>query len=179
MLMIPAFDSGGTLPIGRFSCDLTEAKAALVDDREFEESSSRETLWALFENAINKIGNIRCKIPSVFLSGSFVTNRVDPKDIDVAFVIDFSKIQSDKTVGSLNQIFKVFHEDGYVDGYYIPWHPIGNSTLDPISSAYFRERGKWDDFWQRNVAKVDRDPFQRHHAFPKRGYLEVIIDGYL
>jgi len=63
-----------------------------------------------------------------------------------------------------------------VDAFLIQWHPTGTQLGgDP---SYVGQRGTWDDFWQRKVAKPDRNPPQRAHAMPVRGYLEVIIDGY-
>lgn len=63
-----------------------------------------------------------------------------------------------------------------VDAFLIPWHPDGTELGG--SPRYATERTRWDDFWQRKVAKADRNPPQRWHAMPVRGYVEVIIDGY-
>jgi hypothetical protein len=65
-----------------------------------------------------------------------------------------------------------------VDAFLIPWHPNGTDLGGGDRRAYATERTRWDDFWQRKVAKPDRNPPQRSHSMPVRGYLEVVIDGY-
>lgn len=176
--MIPAFEANGSLPLGRFSCNLQEAKQFLVSGAPFNDAPNRATLWTIFEDSLQRMHSIRCKIPSVFLGGSFVTSKIDPSDIDAAYLVDRSTIVSDQTLGKLDQIFRAINQEVFIDAFLIPWHPTNLKLEDSYFDMYYMERGKWDDFWQRSVVKEDRVPWQRFHAFPKRGYLEVTKDGY-
>lgn len=176
--MIPAFEANGSLPLGRFSCDLQEAKQVLVSGSPFNGAQNRDTLWKIFEDSLQRFHDIRCKVPSVFLGGSFVTSKLDPSDIDATYLVDFSTITSDQTLGKLWQILQAINREESIDAALIPWLPINLKIPHPDFEKYYIERGKWDDFWQRKVAKEDRVPWQRSHAFPERGYLEVTIDGY-
>lgn len=176
--MIPAFTDQDRLPIGRFQCDFADAQTALLDEPRFLASQTRGTLWIELSAAVTKFRDIRCKIPSIFLSGSFVTGKIDPTDVDAVFLVDFSTIHSPATIDSLWKLVKMLNTRTKVQAFVIPWWPTEDAQVDPIALEYYQTRGKWDDFWQRDVAKPDRNPFLRHHAFPERGYLEVVIDGY-
>ena len=176
--MIPAFEANGALPVGRFCCSLEEAKQFLVLSPSFQTVENRQTLWTIFEDSLRRITDIRCKVPSVFLGGSFVTSQVDPNDIDAAYLVDYSTILTEQTYGKLDQIFRAINQENYIDAFQVPWHPTNLKKHEPYYEEYYLERGKWDDFWQRKVSETDRIPWQRSHAFPKRGYLEVTVDGY-
>ena len=176
--MIPAFINQDRLPIGRFQCDLAAVESALVHDARFDSSQARKSLWIEFSAALSKFHGIRCKIPAVFLSGSFVTAKIDPDDVDVVFLIDFSTLHSPATFAALGKLVQMLNSTTKIHAFVIPWYPSGPTTPAQMRVDYFYERGRWDDFWQRDVAKPDRVPFVRDHAFPRRGYLEVLIDGY-
>ena len=117
-------------------------------------------------------------VPAAFVGGSFVTDELSPGDIDAALIIDVSAVTKPATWGIVQRLLANAKTRGLqVDAFAIPWFPDG-SEFGGASPAYQFERGKWDDFWQRKVAKADRVPPVREHAMPTRGYLEVILDGY-
>lgn len=176
--MIPDFNPEGVLPVGRFFCSFEEAEMALVRSSQFQDSTRRPILWSFFKTTLTDIKSTGCKIPSVFFGGSFITSKLDPKDIDVAYLIDHSTIHSEKTFSKLDSIFKALDKNENIDAILIPWMPTNLKNEDKSAYYYYEARGRWDDFWQRSVPKADRDYWQRSHAFPKRGHLEVEIDGY-
>jgi hypothetical protein len=176
--MVPEFNAEGLLPCGRFVATAGEVEAALVKADLLAASSTRSQVWADFLAVVDLIRDRRVKVPAAFVSGSFVTNRLDPEDVDASVIIDVSRVTNPKTIASVQSIVANTRTLGLnVDAFLIHWFPDG--TEHGRAPAYWEQRGHWDDFWQRYVPnKQDRDFPQRAHAMPKRGYLEVILDGY-
>jgi hypothetical protein len=175
---IPAFTNEGDLPRGRFCASFDDVEKWYVTDEAYEGSSTRKQVWSDFATLLDLIKRLRVRVPAVFLGGSFVTSKLDPPDIDVALLVDMSRISSAATFGKVEKIVATTKSDLSleVDSFLIRWHPDGSQVGgDP---RYLAQRGSWDDFWQRKVPMPDRIPPQRAHAMPVRGYLEVMIDGY-
>ncbi len=150
----------------------------LVAGEAFAASTTREAVWSNFLTVVALIGRKKVRVPAAFVGGSFVTSVIDPSDVDAAIVIDSSRITNPTTLTAVRQIVHEPKSQGLqVDSFLILWSPDGSHGGQEAS--YLSERGKWDDFWQRSVAKKDRLPSQRSHAMPKRGYLEVVLDGYV
>ncbi|NMD55572.1 MULTISPECIES: DUF6932 family protein [Tsukamurella] len=175
--MIPALEANGWLPRGRFCAGLDEVEERFVLSGEFGDSARRPEVWEDFKSLLALIADLKAKVPAVFLGGSFVTDAMEPSDVDAAIIVDTSRIRRPETLQRVaNTIAGAKRAGLAVDGFMIPWHPDG--TQYGQEPAYVELRGVWDDFWQRYVPKPDRNPPQRHHAMPLRGYLEVTVDGY-
>ena len=176
--MIPDFEQSGNLPRGRFVATVQEVYDVLVKGPEFTSSTTRDSIWDDFTLLVDSIKRKRVRVPAAFVGGGFVTKALNPTDIDAALFIDTSRISSATTLTAVHQIATNSNSVGLkVDAFLIQWHPDGSENGgDP---SYLATRGKWDDFWQREVAKADRHPPQRSHSMPVRGYLEVILDGYI
>jgi hypothetical protein len=176
--VIPAFEPDGRLPRGRFCTTPDEVQDVLVKGEPFTSSTTRDQVWADFLSIIELIRRKKVKVPAAFVGGSFVTSAVDPGDVDAAIFIDTSRITNPTTLTAVRQIVDDPKGQGLqVDSFLILWSPDGSHG--GRESSYLSERGKWDDFWQRSVVKKDRSPAQRSHAMPMRGYLEVVLDGYV
>ncbi|OLT35085.1 hypothetical protein BJF84_14810 [Rhodococcus sp. CUA-806] len=175
---IPDFGPDGDLPRGRFCVSMDDVNATLVKGPTFLGSGTRGEVWDDFEKLVALIKRKGVRIPAAFLGGSFVTSKVNPSDVDASILIDASRITNPSTYDAVVKIAANSKNVGLqVDAFVIPWHPDG--TQRGGDATYCGLRGSWDDFWQRKVAKPDRDPPQRVHAMPVRGYLEVLIDGYV
>jgi hypothetical protein len=176
--VIPDFTGEGDLPRGRFCASMEEVEERFVDDDEFEASTTRAQVWSDFTDLIDLIRKKKVRVPAAFLGGSFVTNEPNPSDVDAALFIDTSKISNPATLAAVKKIVADPKTTPglQVDAFLIQWHPDG--TEGGGDPHYLPQRGRWDDFWQRKVLKADRNPPQRTHSMPVRGYLEVIIDGY-
>lgn len=176
---IPPLTDHGDLPRGRFCASLDDVEKRFVTDAAYDGSNTREQIWSDFNDLVELIKRIRVRVPAAFIGGSFVTDKLDPSDVDVAFLVDTSRITNPNTYGQLQQrVADPKANNGLqVDSFLIPWHPDG-SELGGNHPSYAIERSRWDDFWQRKVALADRIPHERSHAMPVRGYVEVIIDGY-
>jgi hypothetical protein len=165
------------LPPGRFSCTTDEVEAHFVHDAAFASSKTRRTLFDDFLSVADLIRRKRVRVPAAFLGGGFTSSSVDPSDVDACYVIDVSRIVREQTFQEVYRIVVEAPKNGIrVDGFLIPWDAQGEQR--PISTEYLLSRGRWDDWWQRFVPKPQRVPPQRHHSFPVRGYLEVLLDGY-
>ena len=176
---IPRLTSDGDLPRGRFCATVDSVEARYVTDEAYEGSTTREQVWSDFNDLLELIRRKKVHVPAAFLGGSFVTSKLNPSDVDAALIIDVSRIRRQETFADLQAIVDDPKASGLqVDAFLIQWHPDGSELGGGDQLAYVQERSRWDDFWQRKVAKVDRQPPQRHHSMPVRGYLEVIIDGY-
>ena len=177
-LPIPALTGAGDLPRGRFCASLDDVEKRFVTDALYKESTTREQVWQDFNDLVGLIHDKKVRVPAVFLGGSFVTNKTDPSDVDAALIVDTSKITNPATFAAVKKIVQDPKKNPglQVDALLIQWHPDGSEAGG--NPSYLPSRGRWDDFWQRKVAKADRNPPQRWHAMPVRGYLEVIIDGY-
>jgi hypothetical protein len=114
------------------------------------------------------------------MSGSFFTDKTAPQDIDCVYLIDTADLQRVMRGGGPDAqlIWAVANSRAKsllglnVDAYILEWAPA--PTAQPSSpTSYYETRGYWDDLW---VRVRDADP--RLDSIPRRGYLEVIVDGY-
>lgn len=180
--MIPDLTDEGLLPIGRFQCTMDEVEAVFVKGQRFAGSATREDVWMGIHAFLAEMADLRARIPATFLGGSFTTGKLDPDDGDLSPLIDMSRIQSDTTRRVVLETVKAAKSNLKLDVFPIRWRPEDISLTPVVRTQavqeYLLDRGQWDDFWQRRVAREDRSAFVRTHAFPARGYLEVIIDGY-
>lgn len=60
-----------------------------------------------------------------------------------------------------------------VDSYVLEWTPTPGPGVPVGARGYLEQRGYWDDLWVRV-----KDTDDRLDSIPRRGYLEVIVDGY-
>lgn len=175
--VIPALVHG-VLPVGRYACTPTEVHDALVAGSAFMTSSTRRSCFDGLEQVRSMIERLAPGlVESAWVGGSFATDRLDPDDVDVTFVLDHSVFDSlppadQVSARRLGQGDLVRRKTGLrVDvsvmvreRYPSPWQA---GMLDPASIGYFSTRGAWDDWWQRSRSSADP-------SMPARGYLEVI-----
>ncbi|MFJ5103807.1 DUF6932 family protein [Streptomyces sp. NPDC088554] len=192
--MLPSFAANGFLPLGRYSVSVQEARAALVDAPEFRDSDTRPGLWDglhdyldhffVLEDAHAGILNGVALVHRVWLGGSFVSTKRDPRNIDVTLLIDNRAEHAVRgKPGSkwLTTAFKSrdrMKEKFGVSPVRVGYRPVSHVFRPELMSSeersYFTERGVWDDWWQRCRLpdRADRSPSEESAA-PARGYLEV------
>jgi hypothetical protein len=113
------------------------------------------------------------------MSGSFLTNKPDPNDVDCVYVIDHEAWQKGLHTPAAGFLLAVAQSDVkslfglHVDSYVLEWVPTAGATPTAAAQPYHMARGYWDDLWVRQ-----RDLNPRLDAIPRRGYLEVMLDGY-
>lgn len=193
-MALPALDPvSGLPPAGRFPATLAEVDARFVTDAQFAGSSTRRLIWDSFVLAKDLLlGAVA--VPVVWLSGSFLSSRPDPADIDCTFFVSLESYTAasaadQQIVDSFVRRFAAVpggpllpaHGIPRVDSYVLPW------MSDPAPSIYTPSeytvsRGYWDDWWSRYRSPPTLSPTTaapaRDETFPRRGYLEVELDGY-
>jgi hypothetical protein len=162
--------------MGRWHCEIAEVESRFVTGL----SPLRQKIWEDWKDATKAIQSTTGEVAACWVSGSFVTDTIDPSDIDCVYLIrldllavamgDVSKAHFlDLVSRSQLKTFGIM-----VDSYIIPWDPhpgVSPTTQDHWN--YLQRRGYWDDFWGRV-----KDPDPSMEILPRRGYLEVSLDGY-
>ncbi|MFF0198007.1 DUF6932 family protein [Streptomyces anulatus] len=177
---------------GRYHVDYDEARALLIDNENFRDSSTRRDIWAGFESYLGRFfaleehfGDFLDGEPLIhrlWLGGSFVSSKVNPSNIDVAVLINCPGERRIKGRPKSAWMTKAFDRDLVlpefrVSSVRIPYKPVRSvfksKTLPADEQDYLRERGAWDDWWQRCRPPGAKGAPTLESAGPQRGYLEV------
>lgn len=194
MLPPSPFAANGFLPLGRYSVSFDEAENALVGAADFQESSTRTTLWDGLHGYLDRfltledvyaeaLGDLAL-VHRLWLGGSFVSAKLDPDNIDATLLIDTRAERAVRgrpgskwlttAFESRDSIKRKFGVSPVRVGYRPVSHVFQAERMTPEERTYFMERGVWDDWWQRcrPPGQADRAPTEAS-AIPARGYLEV------
>lgn len=178
-------------PMGRTRVQESDVRAWFVDDPRFKTSTTRSGIWDEYELARDVVrGAVR--LHAVWFSGSFISDKVDPSDIDVTFVVsarDYDRAsEDDKKVVDSFQLQPRPALGGarartsglaLVDSFLLLWRPVPPQlAMEPIPASYFGFRGYWDDWWQRKATNPKGQPPHVDDPLPRRGYLEVEFDAF-
>lgn len=182
-------------PPGRTQLAWGDAEAALVHDPCFSSSANRPRLWEnlslyianfldLQDLYARRLGDLRL-VPFVWLGGSFVSSKIDPRNIDVVVAVDLNARDLIKGNPGAGWLHKAFMRESVLHHYdlsplELPYRlvasPFRSHLLNGADQKYLRERGAWDDWLQR-----ERDPDHPDAgpstatAAARRGYVEVIV----
>lgn len=187
-------ESTGHLPPGRYRTSLTEIYDRFVAASAFRASSTREQVWGGFVSYMSAWRRIEEQLApqlsgdrialAVWLGGSFVSQKLDPSNLDLTVLVDGEVIASCQGKPGMGAITKLSHRAGMLARFKVspcvvqyqyfrsPFRPqlIGNPKVE----EYLMLRGAFDDWWQR--ARPDGEPKgepTRESAAARRGYLEV------
>jgi hypothetical protein len=168
---------GGWLPPGRWVCTEEEAKAVYVDGQ----PGDREDIWLEWQQVTSAVRDVVGEVAACWLSGSFFTDKPDPRDIDCVYIIDSTRLidaaaSDPRHAMFLYQVATSQLKDVHgvrVDSYVLEWMPTPGAEMPEEAKEYLGWRGYWDDLWCRI-----RDEDARLDSIPRRGYLEVYLDGY-
>lgn len=192
--MLPSFAANGFLPLGRYSVSFDKAEAMLVSAPESQDSITRQALWDglhgyldrffTLEDANTDVLDGLTLVHRLWLGGSFVSAKTDPRNVDVTVLID---VRAERAVRgrpgskwlstafqSRDNMLRKFGVSPVRVGYQPVGHVFRPERFTAEERTYFMERGVWDDWWQRCrlPGRTDRSP-SRESAAPARGYLEV------
>jgi hypothetical protein len=179
---IPQRMPEGVPTLGRHSVSLSDVHRSYVSAPIFRDNGRRELIW---NNFLCLTARVRKAVPvnAVMIGGSFTTWKQAPGDIDVVFVLDkrHSARLSDQNdrnfITALSSGESARIRSWGIDSYTLDWEAIPRTAKDnPAHRDYLLSRGYWDDWLQRSHSKSEEPNVG--HAVPRRGYLEVIIDGY-
>lgn len=167
----------GQIPMGRWVCTVDEAETEYVTGR----AGDREAIWSEWQRLTRAVKQAVGEVAACWLSGSLFTDKPDPADIDCVYVIDTDQLHVAAAADPRVAAFlvrvasgRVKHVYGMrVDSFILEWIPTSGPARTPGAEQYFEDRGYWDDLWSRV-----KDADLRLDSIPRRGYLEVIIDGY-
>jgi hypothetical protein len=194
--MIPSLDpSTGLLPVGRHVASFSEIEAVLVLGPQFAASTTRAGLWeglrrylALWASVQEHLGERlgeRRLLKWLWLGGSFVSDRIDPHNLDLTLFADGPAIADCKGVPGVGRIVKLSHRAGMLDRYgvspiVIKYYPVPSpfvlDALTPEQREYIALRGGFDDWWQRARPEGEpKGPPTMHTVDRVRGYLEVAL----
>ncbi|MEU6538082.1 hypothetical protein [Streptomyces sp. NPDC047000] len=192
--MLPSFTANGFLPVGRYSVSLEDAHSLLVGAPEFGDSVTRATLWEGLLTYLGRFADLEdtytadldglVLVHRLWLGGSYVSAKRDPRNIDATLLIDLraearvcgrpgSKWLTTAFKSRQNMAAK-FGVAPLRVGYRPIAHVFQPEHFSTGERTYFMERGLWDDWWQRCRLpdQSDRSP-SVESAVPARGYLEV------
>lgn len=173
--MIPPLVDG-RLPLGRWPATPAETAERFVPS----DNKDRVQIWDHWSRLTDALQQLVGHLPAAWLSGSFLTTKDVPADIDCVYVIDTGVLQAacsrgERTAQLLESVASS-RMKGFglrVDSYILEWMPTHGATPTVAARPYRDRRGYWDDLWSRQ-----RSSDAREDAIPRRGYLEVILDGY-
>lgn len=181
--MIPPLTPGGVgLPVGRFPCDVAEIEAAFVDA--FPGSTRRPLVWEHWLTATELLRS-HVGVRYAWLGGSFLTDKPEPDDLDVVYWaedVDLDAAQANPVSAGVIETFarSGLKAHGYqLDTFVVAWRSNPEAfARGPLDVAYYRSRGYWDDLWVRLRSGPKGAPRVRLDSIPRRGYLEVTLDGF-
>ncbi|MFE6976311.1 DUF6932 family protein [Streptomyces sp. NPDC057682] len=168
----------GVRPPGRYLMTLDEVEHALVRAPAWEASSTRPGLWGEF---MTHRALTECAFGSVarmWLAGSFVSGKLDPNDIDLAYLIDadtYARIIEPDDIADLANLsdreWCVKH-GMRIDAYLlslpatVDFQDLGTvGAMAPGDGEIFQTLGLYDEIWQRC----------RLGQGVRRGYVEVAL----
>ncbi|WP_420077019.1 DUF6932 family protein [Streptomyces sp. JL3001] len=180
------------LPPGRFHVAYEEARALLVDHERFQGSDTRRQIWDGFESYLARFFVLEEHfgallegeplIHRLWLGGSYVSSKLNPSNIDVAVLVNTPGEKRIKGKPRAGWMTKAFDRNDVlpefrVSSLRISYRPVRSvfksRTLAAEDQDYLRERGAWDDWWQRCRPPGAKGAPTLESAEPRRGYLEV------
>lgn len=162
---------------GRKRVSLKElASVAAFNTHRQELLQELETLFSLVKAVI--------PICAAWISGSYLTDKDQPGDVDVVLVFSEDDVNQLTDPGHKRLVtpqglrLLAMAQALRVDVYLLVWRARPEPTPTFLDRGYLMDRGYWDDFWLRMRTVPKGTPSTRDCALPRRGYVEVILDGY-
>lgn len=186
---IPPLDlETGHLPPGRYRTTLGHIRHRFVDHPQFSASITRQAVWDGFISYLQawKESEEPFDQPilhTIWIAGSFISDEIDPNDIDVSPVYDegvISNLNGAQGIGKVKTLVghrKKLVEKYKVEPFPIPWRSLETTllptTLREHEQNYLAKRGGLDDWWQRIRPPGPKAAALAPDVTSARGYLEV------
>lgn len=152
------FDQNGNLtPYSLISLALTDIETYFVIS--FPEFSSRTVLYWSFKTYISALTEVLKRFPRQWLGGSFISNKLNPNDVDCVNLIEFDE-NVERNIGALLLYLLIGgSRDSYqVDGHLIAVYPVTDERYELITLPSIA-------YWQTFFMKDRQDN--------PRGFIEV------
>ncbi len=171
--MIPDLAESGYLPVGRYL-----APAREVEER-FVTNERRVDLWNSLKKVMDLLEAALGKKPHIWMSGSFLSAKEVPGDIDIVVLLDSSVVprlsvpaQYLVDIIAHNMLKTEFDLD--IDSFVLEVRSpedASDAKRGSKEDRYLHDRGYWDNLWS-----ATRD--EQGKLIPcTRGYLEVMADA--
>lgn len=142
------------LPSGFHRRTLAEVRAEFVAAAAFTASTTRDKIMRGLERVVYTLNNCYGLRGELWLDGSFLTEKIDPKDVDYLLCVPSDIYDRDTTARTT--VDWASHEDRlfshYCDGYkwveYLPGHPLFNRAV--------RDRTDWINWYGHSRAGVPK-----------------------
>nr|WP_218062937.1 hypothetical protein [Arthrobacter sp. SDTb3-6] len=155
-----------------------------VQSRFGTSTDRRAKLW---DDFLTATALLRSHVPvcAVWMGGSYFTIKPEPDDIDCVFLVEASAAES--AINESAAVIGAFASGKSVrrglglelDTFILPWAPDATTGMShPFVRDYYRTRGYWDDLWSKMRSGSKGATPVKLDSHPRRGYLEVILDGY-
>jgi hypothetical protein len=174
--LIPTLLSG-RLPLGRWPSYPAEVESIFASD---PAQDKRREIWKDWLQLTAALRSVVGAVPAAWLSGSFFTDKVEPNDVDCLYIIESSRVVNASRDPMRSAFLRVVASSEVmstfgllVDSYILEWVPTPGVNRPVGATRYLSDRGYWDDLWSR-----ERSADARADSIPRRGYVEVILDGY-
>ena len=157
------FDNNGyIIPSTKHQISLSEFELIFV--RPFLESSSRLEIFQGFLTYLDEFQDLLGKEAIHWVGGSFTTQKLNPRDIDMVSFIPLAVFHKNEIAISrrlkINRIKSL-----KVDGYILPIYPKGHRSY-PLYQGNLL-------YWENQFSKTRKNRAGR--AF-KRGFVELLLD---
>jgi hypothetical protein len=171
------------LPPGRYRTTSDEIRARFVDGR----GAQRAVLWRDWEAATGLLGR-KVTLNAAWLHGPFLSDADEPPTVQCVYWaedIELAQARFDPSAAKVLRAFALPGEVRRVVGMKVDtglagWHCRPDMRdRDERFAQYARRRGEIDDLLQRSAAGLRGAELVREDAVPRRGYVEVILGGYI
>ena len=165
--MIPQFNERGDLPPGFHGSTVDEFETRFVEN--VPESKTRQPIFAGYLRYCKDLFNFDVPLEQ-WLDGSFITNKIDPDDIDIMSLVDASKLteNNEKHVKSLF-IYHDHSNRGYLNSKY-NCDPFVIAVYPP-SHKYYHLTLKSIDYWYGAFGHVGGNPEK-----PSKGLIRIDLN---
>lgn len=169
----------GALPSGRFSTSLDSFASTFA-----QVSGARMELWEEWQAATSLLQS-HVPICAAWIGGSYLTTKDFPEDIDCVYILDSDHLEtlpeeSRRIVEAFASGKAIRQATGLrLDTFVLHW--VSSATTQrthPDVRQYHSDRGYWDDLWSKMRSGAKGADPTRLDSHPRRGYVEVILDGY-
>lgn len=176
-VVIPNCDETG-LPLGRWPAVPSDLQVFA----DLPDAAHRNKILADWTTVTDAVRDAVGSVPACWLSGSFFTTKERPGDIDCVYVVRHEALLAARADPDKAKFLQGIAGHGardnfglLVDVYFLEWWPRPGTFRgsDDRRKGYLEDRGYWDDLWSRNKAGAATES-----RLPRRGYLEVMLDGF-
>ncbi|MFD3517396.1 DUF6932 family protein [Streptomyces sp. NPDC058657] len=165
-------------PPGRYPMTWEEVERSLVRETSFQASSTRSGLWDELQAHKALVECLFGSAARIWLAGSFVSGKLDPNDIDLAYLIDADAYGSVAEPDDIADLANLSDREWCVkhsmriDAYLLSlpatldFRDLGTvGAMAAGDSEAFQMLGLYDEIWQRC----------RDGHGQRRGYVEVAL----